>query len=90
MRGPITPVCVAEQPCVAPAKGFTMLFSRGGQVVARTTAGTKGRYRIRLAPGRYAVRIGRRGSFKEPDPSFVRVPVGLMRRADFYVDTGIR
>src|SRR5439155_12427173 len=32
-RGPIPPVCVAEQPCDAPAKNVTLLFSRADQVI---------------------------------------------------------
>ena len=35
MRGPITPVCVAESPCTEPAKNVTLLFSRGGHLAGR-------------------------------------------------------
>ena len=89
MRGPITPMCVAEQPCDAPARGFTVAFSRSGNVVGRTATDSDGRYRIRLAPGRYTVRIGRGGAFKRPEPDVVRVRADVLRRVDFHVDTGI-
>jgi hypothetical protein len=90
LRGPITPVCTAEQPCDAPARGFTLVFSRRSEVAGRVTTDSDGRYRIRLAPGHYSVRIGRTGSFKVPDPSSARVRTGRFIRADFKIDTGIR
>lgn len=91
MRGPISPVCAAEQPCDAPAKHVTLLFSRYGSVVGRATTDTEGRYRIRLAPGLYHVsrtvpsHIGRG---LEPDQA--RVRAGRFVRVDFSIDTGIR
>ncbi len=89
-RGPITPICVAGQRCDAPARHFTLLFSRNGRVAGRTTTNARGRYRIRLAPGRYAVRIGRGGRFKRPDPDVARVKAGVLIRVAFHLDTGIR
>src|ERR687887_2261314 len=56
-RGPITPVCAAEQPCDGPAKNVTLVFSRNGRVARRATTNDQGRYRVRLAPGLYAVRL---------------------------------
>ena len=50
-RGPIGPVCVAEQPCTEPAPVVTLVFASGGHVVGKTTTDGEGRYRIRLAPG---------------------------------------
>jgi hypothetical protein len=90
LRGPIAPMCVAEQPCDAPARGFTLRFSRRGEIAGRVTTDSDGRYRIRLAPGRYPVRIGRKGSFKVPDPDTVRVQPGRFVRVGFKIDTGIR
>jgi len=90
-RGPVSPVCVAEQPCSEPAPNVTLLFSRRGHVAARSTTDATGRYRIRLAPGRYQVsrtaqlRIGR--GF---DPDHVRVLPGRFTTVDFSIDTGIR
>ena len=50
-RGPIVPVCAAEQPCSAPAKNITLLFSRDGRVVAQSKTDLAGRYHLRLRPG---------------------------------------
>jgi hypothetical protein len=50
-----------------------------------------GTYRVKLAPGRYAVRLGR--PLKGPQsfaPRTVRVPPGPPVRVDFSIDTGIR
>jgi hypothetical protein len=85
-RGPITPVCVAEQPCSAPAPGAVLLFARGHREVARVKAGPAGRYRLALAAGRYSVRTPNRPI----DPSGVVVRQGRMTRVDFSIDTGIR
>jgi hypothetical protein len=90
-RGPITPVCVAEQPCTEPARNITLLFSRQGRLVARAVTNDEGRYRVRLAAGLYSVRrpgavtIGRR-----LEPDHARVRAGRFSRVDFSIDTGIR
>ena len=47
-RGPISPICVAGQPCDAPVPGLTLVFTRGGSQAARTRTsdtGTYGAYR---------------------------------------------
>jgi hypothetical protein len=91
MRGPIVPVCVAEQPCSAPAKNITLLFSRNGQVVARSKTDLAGRYHLRLRPGLYGVALTttpRIGHGLEPDHA--RVRLGRYLRLDFSIDTGIR
>ncbi|HLB18219.1 MAG TPA: hypothetical protein VK613_03715 [Gaiellaceae bacterium] len=91
MRGPITPMCVAEQPCTAPAKSVTLLFSRDGRIFGRTVTDSAGRYRLRLPAGLYAVRrpvtvtIGR-----GMEPNRARVYAGRFVRVDFSIDTGIR
>ena len=91
VRGPISPMCVAEQPCTAPAKNVTLLFSRNGHIVGRTVTDSTGRYRLRLPAGLYAVRrtvpitIGRG---MEPDRA--RVYAGRFVRVDVSIDTGIR
>ena len=89
MRGPVTPVCVAEQPCSKPAAGVRLAFARHGTVKTVVTSSV-GRYRVALAPGTYAVstgasvRIGR-----GLEPRTVVVPAGWKRQA-FSIDTGIR
>jgi hypothetical protein len=90
-RGPITPVCVAEQPCDEPAANVTLLFSRGESVVARAETDRNGRYRIRLRSGTYGVRRPGAGSFaRKLEPSRARVYAGRVNRVDFSIDTGIR
>ena len=85
-RGPITPVCSAEQPCSGPATGAVLTFFKGGQQAAKVTVGAAGTYRVRLAPGLYSVRsTGRRLT-----PVTIRISSGRMIRADFAIDTGIR
>jgi hypothetical protein len=85
MRGPITPVCVAEQPCDEPAAGAVLVFSRNGSDVARVKVRADGSYRIALRPGLYTVRTARR-----IDPTTARVRLRRMTRVDFSIDTGIR
>jgi hypothetical protein len=85
-RGPTAPVCVAGRPCSAPAAGAVIVFSRGGSAVARAIARTDGSYRVRLAPGVYAVRA----TSGQLVPASVRVRAGGARRIDFSIDTGIR
>ncbi|HXE92181.1 MAG TPA: hypothetical protein VN544_00040 [Gaiellaceae bacterium] len=90
-RGPIAPMCVAEQPCSAPAKNITLLFSRNGQVVARSKTDLAGRYHLRLRPGAYGVALTstpKAGRGLEPD--HVRIRTGRYVRLDFSIDTGIR
>ena len=90
-RGPIAPVCVAGQPCSAPAKNVVLVFSRNGRVVRRVTTNEKGRYRVALAPGLYAVRLKTRQSIgRGLEPAHARVVANRFRRVDFSIDTGIR
>lgn len=91
MRGPISPVCAAEQPCDRPAPNVTLLFSRNSHVVGRAVTNSDGRYRVRLPAGLYKVRrpgavtIGR-----GLEPDHARVRAGRFMRVDFSIDTGIR
>ena len=90
-RGPITPVCVAEQPCSGPAKHVTILFARDGRVAGRTTTDGEGRYRVRLSPGLYRVRLNNSpGIGRGIEPDQVRVRAARYLRVDFSIDTGIR
>ena len=90
-RGPTMPVCKAGTPCSEPAVGALLIFSRGNRAVARVRTGAGGRYSVRLAAGRYTVRL-------DPTPRIglglrpttVRVVRGADRRLDFTIDTGIR
>ncbi len=85
---PATPVCWVGQPCSKPLVGFTLVFSRGGNVVARTTTGHGGRYRASLAPGRYAVKPAHaRGKL---EPARIAVPSASRTTVNFKYDAGIR
>ena len=85
-RSPVTPTCIAEQPCSKPVSGAVLVFSRDGADVARVTTRRRGVYRVQLAAGVYAVRC----SIRRLAPTSVRVRPGTMRRVDFSIDTGIR
>ena len=91
-RGPITPVCVAGQPCSEPAKNVTLVFSRNGRVVRRARTNDQGRYRVALAPGRYRVVAPARtaGVGRGLDPTSVTVPRSRYKRVNFTLDVGIR
>jgi hypothetical protein len=86
-RGPVTPVCVAGSPCNVPASEATLTFTRaGGSFRVRTD--DAGRYRIRLAPGLYAVRAD---TGIRIAPAKVRVLAGRKtQRQAFAIDTGLR
>ena len=86
-RGPITPVCIAEQPCSAPVPGAMIVFSRAGHEVAHTRTAANGAYRLTLTPGLYNVRVLQA---RPVDPGSARVQQGHYRHIDFSIDTGIR
>jgi len=91
MRGPVSPVCVADQPCDMPAKNVTLLFTRGGRTIGRTMTGADGRYRLRLPAGLYTVRrTSATGIDKRLSPTHANVRAGAVVRVDFHIDTGIR
>jgi hypothetical protein len=88
MRGPITPVCAAEQPCDGPAAGVTLQFwSASGRLVGHTVTRSDGSYRIALPAARYTVKA-KSGRSLEPDTARVRLL--RFRHVDFFIDTGIR
>jgi hypothetical protein len=90
-RGPITPVCMVEQPCDEPAANVRLVFLQNGVVVSRVRTSPTGWYRVALAPGRYAVRLpGKPGIGRIVKPQTARVLRGRYSRVDFSIDTGIR
>jgi hypothetical protein len=90
-RGPITPVCVVEQPCDEPAANVTLLFTRNGSVLGRTVTDANGHYRVRLPVGAFLVgRPSARAPDRRLDPNRVRVYAARSTRIDFSIDTGIR
>jgi hypothetical protein len=87
---PGTPVCRQGGPCSKPAAGFTFVFVRSGTRKAVTTD-ARGRYRVRLVPGRYLVRPGRPARLaRDLRPVAVTVPSGSYARRNFTYDAGIR
>jgi hypothetical protein len=91
VRGPITPVCVVEQACTEPANNVTLLFSRNGRIAGRVVTDSAGQYRLRLAPGVYAVRRpGPLGVGRRIEPDHARVYARRFVRVNFSIDTGIR
>jgi hypothetical protein len=91
MRGPVMPVCVVERPCDEPASNVKLMFLRSGKTVASVRTGSDGRYRVRLAPGAYRVRVpGWPAIGSVVKPQTVRVPPGRYARVNFSIDTGIR
>ncbi len=89
LRGPISPVCVANRPCQAPTSAI-LAFFRNGTLVAQVKSTPAGQYRIALAPGVYSVTPARRAQLWRLSPQTVRVPAESYRRVNFLVDTGIR
>jgi hypothetical protein len=85
-RGPITPVCVAEQPCDGPAAGVGVDVEQGNVVIAHTATGPDGRFYVLAAAGDYVVRANGRGLSPRP----THVQSGRFVEVDFSIDTGIR
>jgi hypothetical protein len=68
-----------------------LVFLRNGRVVRRTTTNAKGRYRVRLVPGTYSVRLTKKPRIgRGLEPVRARVVANRFRRVDFSIDTGIR
>ena len=86
-RGPTQPVCQVGTPCSAPAAGVRLTFSRGA-LVRHVRTDKRGRYSIRLAPGRYAVRVS--GASFGYSPRRVTVRRGQMSLLNVRIDTGLR
>jgi hypothetical protein len=89
---PGMPVCRAGSSCTRPARGFRLAFFRNGRQVATTTTDARGRYRVALAGGRYAVHAGRRAISRRAglQPTRIAVPSGRFAKRDFTYDIGIR
>jgi Carboxypeptidase regulatory-like domain len=88
-RGPAMPVCRVDVPCDESAANVALVFTRQGKTI-RTRTDDQGRYRIRLAPGYYAVRTTGKGLGSLIEPSRVRVRAQRYTRVNLHIDTGIR
>jgi hypothetical protein len=90
-RGPVMPVCQAEQSCSAPAGGVRLTFVRDGQPVRSVVTSSTGHYRVLLPPGSYSVRIARTSrGIERLAPRSVAVRRRVMTQRNFFIDTGIR
>jgi hypothetical protein len=92
MRGPTKPVCAAEEACSEPAVHSRLRFLRAAAPVATVVTDSRGRYRLRLPGGVYAVRVAgtpASGIGGRIAPAKVRVRA-TWRHQDFDIDTGIR
>jgi len=91
-RGPIVPVCVAGQPCSAPARHVQLVFSQNGQALAQATTDDNGKYRLPLKAGVYTVKVGTQGARvgRGLEPTKVHTVATRWVRVDFSLDTGIR
>jgi len=98
LRGPTTPVCMAERPCSSPVGGASVtvrrLSSPLAAVAARGRTDLKGRFRFALAPDSYVVTVtmGSATRSLRPRSSTRRVLVqpGRFANVRFVFDTGIR
>jgi hypothetical protein len=88
VRGPTMPVCHEGTPCTAPAADVMLAFRRDGHIV-RTRTDTRGRYRVLLTPGAWALSLPH-GGIERLTPQRVLVVVGRVRVVDLEIDTGIR
>jgi hypothetical protein len=87
MRGPIAPVCKAEQPCVAPAKKVVLHFVRQYSS-GWTRTDLTGHYLLALAPGSYSLQIpSARFGYR---PRVVTVRASRVAVLNITIDTGIR
>jgi len=89
---PGMPVCRVGTSCARPARGFRLAFFRNGRKVATATTDARGRYRVSLDSGRYAVHAGRRAISRKAglSPTRIAVPSGRFAKRDFTYDIGIR
>jgi len=90
LLAPATPICIPRIPCMRPAPGVVLAFSRSGVVRGRVTTAADGSYRLTLAAGAYRVRVTRPPGIRRLTPSSVSLAAGEVRRVTFYLDTGIR
>ena len=87
-RGPTQPVCQAGVPCDAPAPRVVLAFARAGHRTRTVRTDAHGRFRIALAPGRYALRIA--SARFGYTPRAVVVPRARFAVIRISIDTGIR
>lgn len=70
----VAPACPRDEPCDPPARFARLVFSRSGHADARVFVGANGHFRLRLAHGRYHVRLEPKPAHGRLFPSRLRVP----------------
>jgi hypothetical protein len=94
--GPQCPVETEGDPCEdEPAAGARVTVAKqlpgdsdaGGEVIARTTTDSHGRYRVAVAPGKYVVTAD---AGMTCEPMDARVNADAYAKVDIPCDTGIR
>jgi hypothetical protein len=85
-RGPTKNICGVGESCSVPDSGVTVQAFEAGNLVAKTTTDTHGRFSFSLADGSYTVRAVGRGT----EPKTVDVKTSSVAHLAFMVDTGIR
>ena len=91
LRGPITPVCAANQPCEAPFKaGFVV--QRGTARAATFQSDEQGHFEVHLSPGTYVVVPDDNAPIISPKSQTKEVTVGQsgLTLVELHFDTGIR
>jgi hypothetical protein len=91
LRGPVTPVCIVDQPCYAPFAATFLVQQRGVTVtVFRSDSG--GRFLVHLAPGAYTVVPGPDAPILSPasQARSVEVQADSLTSVELTFDTGIR
>lgn len=76
-------------PCLRPAAGVMMTFSRAGEARAHVTTAANGSYCVVLAPGTYRIRVTHPLT-RRIRPSEVIVHASRLRRLTIYLVTDIR
>jgi hypothetical protein len=89
LRVPAAPICMPRVPCLRPAAGVLVTFSRAGEDRAHVTTAADGSYRVLLAPGTYRIRVTRPLT-RRIRPSEVLVHASMLRRLTIYLDTSLR
>ena len=87
--GPTPGPCVVGVPCSRPAAGVKLVFSRG-DAAFQAASDRQGRYRVRLGPGEYKVRLAGPPGLARLYPDHFGAPADHGQRVDFSIDTGVR
>ena len=89
--GPTTPACMVDVPCSRPyATRIVVRNARTGRRVRVVHSGEKGRFGVRLRPGRYRLRASGGRPFPSCQAVTVRVYRTAFTRVSLDCDTGLR